>query len=46
MEQVAQVAGEVYVGLRYDQKEKLFEVQVHKAKGLIVGDLVENTSNS
>lgn len=46
MQQTAQIAGEIYIGLRYDHKEKMFEVQVHKARGLIIGDPVENTSNS
>ena len=40
-----QVAGEIFIGLRYDHKEKSFEVQVHKAKGLLVGDSVENKTN-
>lgn len=40
-----QVAGEVLLGFRFDHTEKLLEIQVHKAKDLIIGDSSENTTD-
>lgn len=40
-----QVAGDLLLGFKYDQKTKQFEVQVHKARDLIIGDSVENSTD-
>uniref|UniRef100_A0A7M5UU22 Uncharacterized protein n=1 Tax=Clytia hemisphaerica TaxID=252671 RepID=A0A7M5UU22_9CNID len=43
--ETVQVAGELLLGFRYVPKEKLFEVQVHKAKDLIIGDSIDNSTD-
>ena len=39
------VAGEILLGFKYDEVKQHFEVQIHKAKGLVAGDTRKNTSD-
>ena len=39
------VAGEILLGFKYDEAKQHFEVQIHKAKGLVAADTRKNTSD-
>ena len=39
------IAGEILLGLKYDETKQHFEVQIHKAKGLVAADSKKNTSD-
>eukprot|EP00112_Aurelia_sp_Birch-Aquarium-sp1_P021907 Seg60.3 transcript_id=Seg60.3/GoldUCD/mRNA.D3Y31 product="Synaptotagmin-like protein 4" protein_id=Seg60.3/GoldUCD/D3Y31 len=39
------VAGEILLGFKYDETKQHFEVQIHKAKGLVAADTRKNTSD-
>ena len=39
------VAGEIVLGLKYDAEGQRFEVQIHRANGLLAADSKKNTSD-
>ena len=39
------IAGEILLGLKYDESFQQFEVQVHKAKDLVAADARKNSSD-